>query len=360
MARPSALTGKLLRRILSRVRLVALLILVAGPRVAGAAEAYLSFEDSVNVGAIKWGAVALAVLIAVAIARYAIVTQLRKRRGGTTTHESQENPEEDFRSRAQELGFRGAEYKNLKRIASRLAPKTPGALLVSATGREYLVADLQRRALRREREVALLQGIRDRLSHLGDQPVHEREVVRLDAHLPVWVEPRRTAAAEPAPAPAPAAATEAVEEGGEGDDVEAEAQAAGEAVPGGAAPDQDETVDEVLPGFDDLASVQGKLLDLGMGGCAVEVDLDVVAGQIVEVWSADWEIHLPRSTGDVVSVEPATEDSPKVLHVHFMDPNADELAAAMEDIREREESLARRREEGDEAEEFGAFAEPAE
>lgn len=340
---------------------LAFLALLARPRLAAAAESYLTFEDSTDVGAIKWGALALAIMVVVAIVRYQVVAYLRKRRGETVSHEVQEHPEDDFRARAQELGFRGAEYRNLKRIASRLAPKTPGALLVSTTGREYLVADLHRRALRREREIEVLEGICGRLSRLGDQPVHEREVVRLDAHLPVWVEPRRTAPPEPGPEPGPE--PEAVPPR-DAAPVEAAPPDPSEAPEAATDVQQDDAADseeEILPDFDDLTSVQGKLIDFGMGGCAVEVELEASPGQIIEVWSADWEIHLPRTAGDVVSVEPPTGDRPGVLHLHFLDANEDELTAAMEDIRDREEAAARRREEGEEgAEEFGALGETGE
>lgn len=338
------------RPALYRLLQLVLAATLARPPTAAAAQSYLSFEDSVNVGAIRWGAVALGIMVAIAIVRYQIVQFLQKRRGEIVQHDAQENPEEDFRSRAQELGFRGAEYKNLKRIATRLAPKTPGALLVSTTGREYLVADLQRRSLKREREIAVLEGIRERLSHLADQTVHEREVVRLDTQLPVWVELRSSgaelaseAARVPAPrpqVPAPPPQDEVVpdgsEEGGETED-------GGE--PG--AESQPDQVEESTAGFDDLASVQGSLIDLGVGGCAVEVDLQTSAGKIVEIWSADWEIYLPRVSGDVVSIEPPRDGRPNTLHLHFLDPNETELQAAMEDIRERDEATARRQDEGE-------------
>jgi len=330
---------------------VALVALLVWPSMASAQGAYLSFEDSVNVGAIKWGAVALAVLVVVAIIRYQLVRYLQKRRGIETGHEPQVSPEDDFRARAQELGFRGAEYRNLKRIATRLAPKTPGALLVSTAGREYLVADLRRRSLRREREVSVLQGIRDRLNQLGDQPVHEREVVRLDAHLAVWVEPRRTA-------PPPGPASQAAPKVASAPDTRHQGSSAQGPAPG-APPSQDspepageaeaptEAEADASTGFEDLASVQGRLVDLGLGGCAVEVELETSLGQIVELWSADWEVHLPRISGDVVSVEPPEGDRASIIHLRFLDPNEDELEMAMEDIRDRDEAVARRREEGD-------------
>ncbi|MFH1568145.1 MAG: PilZ domain-containing protein [Gemmatimonadota bacterium] len=305
---------------------------ILGSAAASGADQYLQFDQSVNVGVLKWAAIALVVVVAALILRQYVRARLGLRDGSAPPNPQQENPEEGFRARATELGFRGAEYRTLKKIATRMAPKTPGALLVSETGREYLVADLRRRAERRQRELDVLRGIRDRVGRLSGGDLRERLVVRMDADLAVWVEhrrrgeaavpPRGAVARPPTPPPEPPVEAEAAEPHPGADEPEGEPTA-----------DAPEEIDAV---FANLKSVEGRLLDLGTGGAALQVDLQARSGDIVEVWSADREIYMPRTSADVVSVEGGPGGEPPILHLRFLDADVEQLAAAIADIQERQ------------------------
>ena len=66
-------------------------------------------------------------------------------------------------------------------------PKSSHNLLVSASGREYLMVDLGKRLARRVLEIRLLQRIVEKLRRMCEAEVHEREHVRIEAYLPISV-----------------------------------------------------------------------------------------------------------------------------------------------------------------------------
>lgn len=284
----------------------AVLCLAATP--AATEDAYLTFDESINVEALKWGVGVLALLLVGWIGWRLLKATAARRHHRDVPVDPEAQSEAAFRTHAVKLGLTGLELENLTRIALRLAPQSPADLLAVEPGREYLIADLRHRAARREREIAVLESIRDRLMHLGDHDLRERQTSRVDTGLAVWVEPRH-------PPDTDDRATTST----------------------------DQNEDETETVFENLQSVQGYLEDLGEGGAAVAVPLAAKSGDVVEIWSADWKLFLPRTAGTVVAVEPAEGDDPPVLHLRFLYPELQELRPALADIGSAETVGTRRR-----------------
>ena len=151
-----------------------------------------------------------------------------------------------FQGRAQHLGFRKGEAKTTERIARRLAPKSPLNLLNSAQGREFLIGDLERPIGRRGAEIRVLGRIKERLEALRSSDVHERESVRVEANISVWVSKR------------------------------------------GLNPDAAALVEDEDKGmFANLDSVSGKLLDISAGGAAIDPDLHDLRSAILQLRGED-------------------------------------------------------------------------
>jgi hypothetical protein len=205
-----------------------------------------------------------------------------------------------FQERAQNLGLRSGEARTVERIARRLAPKSPLNLLNSGQGRKYLQGDLERRIERRRKEVAVLERIVQRLDALRESDVHERETVRVDANIAVWVSRRGLSAPEIAAL------------------VEEEDEAEGAGV------------------FANLDSVSGRLLDISEGGAAVHVDLQVARGEQVHIWSGDPRVILGETRAGVVDVK-ASDEGGSILYLHFIDPDLHDLRAAILQLRGEEE-----------------------
>ena len=211
---------------------------------------------------------------------------------------------DDFRERAAAFGFKLGETKTLERIAGRLSPKAPHNLLTAASGREYLMADLGKRIARRQREIKLLDRIVDKLRRMREADVHEREYVRVEADLSIWVAPKKKQLTEEV--------VSLIE---------------------------DEPPAEVDI-FDNLESVPGKLVDISEGGAAIEVDLDVEKGDMVDFWSADSHFVLSELTAGVVSAHRDQGADATTLHLHFMDPDMRELRLVIADLKSRSQPEA--------------------
>ena len=277
--------------------------------LAAHAQGYVNTES--ELGSLKW------VLYAMVAAVLAVtfVAFFRSQTGAQRSEQSAKRKQkvrlEEFRERAAALGFKQGESKTLARIAGKVSPKSPHNLLLSASGREYLMADLGKRVTRGEREIKLLDRIVDKLKRMREADVHEREYLRVEADLPIWVIPKKREQA---------------------DDLVALAE--------------DESGEDF---FENLESVKGKLLDISEGGVALEVDLNTEKGDVIEFWSADNRFVLSTLAGGVVSVSPApsagssgeSTESPgsaNLLHVHFIDPDLRELRLAIADLKARVET----------------------
>jgi hypothetical protein len=277
--------------------------------LAAHAQGYVNTES--ELGSLKW------VLYAMVAAVLAVtfVAFFRSQTGAQRSEQSAKRKQkvrlEEFRERAAALGFKQGESKTLARIAGKVSPKSPHNLLLSASGREYLMADLGKRVTRGEREIKLLDRIVDKLKRMREADVHEREYLRVEADLPIWVIPKKREQA---------------------DDLVALAE--------------DESGEDF---FENLESVKGKLLDISEGGAALEVDLNTEKGDVIEFWSADNRFVLSTLAGGVVSVSPApsagssgeSTESPgsaNLLHVHFIDPDLRELRLAIADLKARVET----------------------
>jgi hypothetical protein len=197
-----------------------------------------------------------------------------------------------FKQQATGLGFRVRETRMLRKMALRISPQMPANLLTTPSGREYLIGDVQHRIEQREREVTLLQSLYDKLGRISAQKIHERDSVRVEADLPVWI----------------------VQRGQEQ-----------RAVPAGA--------DDVA----DIDPAAGQMLDISEGGAAIAADLGAKRGDTIEFWSADSDVWIPPVMAGVVHVRPAEASSPPVLHLHFLDPPEDELKAAIQELQARSE-----------------------
>jgi len=249
---------------------------------------------------------AFAVIIVVLIASRLYTSAQSRRAKGTRSPAGKEKVQ-DFKEKAVALGFKAGEIPSLQKIATRLSPKSPGSLLETTAGREYLISDVTKRTRRREREVTMLQSMLDRLEQSRKGHHQSRDTVRVDADLAIWF-------VQKMPANGP------LEEG------EGEEEALLNAEP-----------------------VSGRLIDLSEGGAAVTVDLPLSAGEMVEFWSADTKIWIPPLAGTVISLDDADPDAGPIAHLHFPQPDLSEIRRAMQDIQlyAREDELAATEGEGD-------------
>jgi len=162
------------------------------------------------------------------------------------------------------------------------------------------MADLDKRIHSRQREMRLLEKIKEEIFNMHGRDVHERESVRVEADMPIWVVKKSTQAPEEA---APLVEDEEAAE-------------------------EDEDV------FSNIESVSGKLVDISEGGAAIRVDLGLKKGDTVTFWSADNQIVMSQVTGGVVTVNADSGKTP-MIHAYFIDPDLRELRLALADIRER-------------------------
>jgi hypothetical protein len=266
-----------------------------------APKGYLNIESGgidLN-GPLKW-VLLLAALGGLAHLTYWLVTKYQQERLVQRAESERQGSRSDaFLVRAESLGFRRSEAKTVERIARRLAPKSPLNLLNSSQGREYLISDLERRIASREREVKTLGRLKERLAALRESDVHERNSVRVEAGITVWVSKRGLTNQELA----------------------------------ALVDDEDEAEGEGM--FANLDSVSGRLLDISEGGAAIEVDMEIVRGDQVQFWSGDPKILLGETSAGVISTEQT--DTARILHVHFIDPNLRDLRSAILQLRGEED-----------------------
>ncbi len=207
---------------------------------------------------------------------------------------------EDFKQRAAALGFTVGESRTLERIATRLTPKTPHNLLVTGSGQDYLIADLDKRIAQRQREARLLERIKGKIQKMQGRDVHERESIRVEADMPIWVVKKGSQAS-----------------------LEPEALV-----------EDEEAAEEEEDFFSNIESVSGRLVDISEGGAALRVNLGLKKGDRLTFWSADNQIVLAELTGGVITVNTDGGETP-MIHVYFIDPDLRELRLALADIRER-------------------------
>jgi hypothetical protein len=188
-----------------------------------------------------------------------------------------------FTRQAAALGLRLRESRNLRRLAEALSPDDPESLLQTAAGRASLLADIDRRLQRRQREVQLLQQLREKLLRMATQPLRERTSIRVEVDIPVTVSPHVRAA--------------------------------------------DEGLTVELPDPD--APAEGRLLDLSEGGAALSTQLPLETGDVVEIAPAGVAVYWPAVTGGVVRIQPASDGQPPLVHLHFLASPPPELRALL-------------------------------
>jgi len=263
------------------------------------AQGYLNTDsDLVFTGQMQWILLLVGLGIVGVIALKFITKTQTERAQKRKRSAVQGSKSQAFLDRAQHLGFRQNEARTVERIARRLAPKASLNLLNSGQGREFLMGDLEKGIVQRGREIKVLGRIKQRLEALRASDVHEREWVRVDANIAVWVS----------------------KQGLTNQDM--------------AALVDDE--DEAEGVFTNLDSVSGRLLDISEGGAAIDIEMDVGRGDQVQFWSGDPRIVLGETRAGVVSIEKSDEGT-TILHLHFIDPDLRGLRSAILQLKGEEE-----------------------
>jgi hypothetical protein len=265
------------------------------------AQGYLNTDsDLVFTGQMQWILLLVGLGIVGVIALKFITKTQTERAQKRKRSAVQGSKSQAFLDRAQHLGFRQNEARTVERIARRLAPKASLNLLNSGQGREFLMGDLEKGIVQRGREIKVLGRIKQRLEALRASDVHEREWVRVDANIAVWVS----------------------KQGLTNQDMAALVD------------DEDEAEGEGL--FANLDSVSGRLLDISEGGAAIDIEMDVGRGDQVQFWSGDPRIVLGETRAGVVSIEKSDEGT-TILHLHFIDPDLRDLRSAILQLKGEEE-----------------------
>jgi hypothetical protein len=182
----------------------------------------------------------------------------------------------DFKEHAAQIGFQHAEVRLLKVLAERVSPHHLTYALETDAGRHKLAIEVTKRIRRRERELLVLRGIGNKLGLVGN--MKERETLRVEAHLPVWVVPHLGS----------------------------------------------ETAEEE---WEEAEQIEGQLLDLSEGGAALCAQLDLNAGDILEFWSADAQVWLAPTAARVLRVDEKKKE--RVFHLQFIDSPSEELRTAI-------------------------------
>ena len=274
------------------VRIVSLLVGISSQPL-WAKESYVQFQK------FDWSPILWVIGIIVAASILVFVLKLvvgTKTKSKTSAKKKKEQiPEHhEFGERAEAMGFRFKESKLLIQIASKVAPHKPETLLNSANGREHLYKDLEKRARIREREVAVIRDVQRKLENMRGGDIQEREAKRIESNMPVWVVRKiGRSASDP----------EALE-----------------------APEEDGP---------ELKPSQGRLVDIGEGGAAVKVAIEVDSGDLVDLWSGDPNVLLSPTTAVVVQVKRDDDTDEHICHLSFLDPPLSELRAALYEIEMR-------------------------
>jgi hypothetical protein len=234
--------------------------------------------------AIIWSIVGLATLGCC----LALLSRLYNRHSRKTRKVSKPSPQRaglKFRHRALALGFRLVETKTLKNLATKLMPRMPEHLLTTVDGRQVLRDDIARRIERRQREIAALSTIFERLEKM-DEHSEERKAVRVPTNLHVHI----------IKATAPTNQTEP------------------DAVP----------------------QVLGQLLNISEGGAAIRTTLEIDPLELVHFWLADAPVPLSQLKAGVVDITDGDEENPPTLHLYFIDPPLQQLRALICQLQRRQ------------------------
>lgn len=233
--------------------------------------------------------VVIVVVVVVVIVLVSIYNRITEQQPAAPTRVAKKKPKIDFKKYAATLGFKIAEIKTLRLIAAKIAPQNPGALLATDEGRERLAANIWERIGKREREIEVLRGIQSKLNLMRDHEMQERETIRVETNLQVWIVKKDSSSLDP----------EAEEE----EDI-----------------------------FTNVEQVGGQLLDLSEGGAALTAELDVEVNDLIELWSADSEIWIPPITAGVLHIKQDSGGMGSIFHLHFLDPPLSELRAAIQTL----------------------------
>ena len=189
---------------------------------------------------------------------------------------------QNFKEQAAAKGFEFSESRTLENLALRIEAKNPASLLESPEGRERLLSDIKRRKRRRQREIKMLDNIEKKLQRVGEGTIHQREFMRAEVNMPLWIAPGKEVFLPPT----------ATEE------------------------DSDDPLAE-------SGSVRGQLLDLSEGGAAVEAELDLGRGEVLLFWSAEHDLWFSETSASVVDVVRSQVKS--VLPLRFVSAPSEEL-----------------------------------
>ena len=262
---------------------------------------YVKFGQSSDLGNYAWLLYIVLGAVIIIPAFYLFRSKTAAGRPSKATKQKKAKVSDDFKQRAAALGFTVGESRTLERIATRLTPKTPHNLLVTGSGQDYLMADLDKRISRRQREARLLERIKDKIKNLQGRDVHERESIRVETDMAIWVVKK---------------VSQALEE------------------PESLVEDEEAAEEEEDNLFANIESVPGRLVDISEGGAALRVNLGLKKGDRITFWSADNKIVLAELSGGVVTVNADGGEAP-VIHVYFIDPDLRDLRLALADLRER-------------------------
>jgi len=242
-------------------------------------------------GNMTWTIVILVGVVAAVIVLVKILNRTTQERQKAPIKAVKKQKQVDFKKHAVKMGFQIAEIKSLRTIATRIAPSDPGVLLATDVGRERLAADIWERIRRRDREIEVLRGIQEKLDRMRDHKMQERQTIRVETNLPVWIIKK--------------------------------------SVPGAEVEEEEEEGEEI---FSDVEQIGGRLLDLSEGGAALTAELDAGVKDLIEFWSADSEIWIPPITAGVLQVKESPDGRGPVFHLHFLDPPLSELRAAIQTL----------------------------
>ena len=190
-----------------------------------------------------------------------------------------------FKHRALALGFRLFETKTLKNLATKLMPRMPERLLSTADGRQILRDDISRLIDKRQREIASLSAIFERLKKM-DEHAEERKTVRVPADLTVHI-------------------------------------------------DRENGVDNTAES-DAPPPALGQLLNISEGGAAISTHLEVDPLEWIQFWLADAPLPLPRLRAGVVEITAGEAENPPILHLYFIDPPLQQLRALIYQLQRRQ------------------------
>ena len=120
------------------------------PSLLDAQGKYVKFGES-DLGGLTWLQYILLAAVILIPGVYLLRSRNAVTRPSKASRQKKAKVSEDFRQRAAALGFTVGESRTLEHIATRLTPKTPHNLLVTGSGQDYLMADLDKRIAQRQR-----------------------------------------------------------------------------------------------------------------------------------------------------------------------------------------------------------------